>query len=188
MNQWSHEQFSKVQMAGFETIVGLTNKALEGFEKLVELNLQTMKTTLADTREGVEKALSAKDLQEFTELQIELFQPAADQVLAYRRNLYAILAATQAEFAKVFEVQYAESKRGLESFLESMVKSAPGGSAAPLTAWQEAVKATTTLYESMQSTAKQAVQVAESSFNTAAEAASQGIRQRAVQPSRAAAK
>ncbi|WP_432260976.1 phasin family protein [Cupriavidus sp. TMH.W2] len=188
MTQWSPEQFIKLQMAGIETLTGLTGKAFEGFEKLLELNLRTMKTALAETREGAKKALSVKDPQELVELQIELFQPAADNVLAYRRQLYDIFAATRAEFETVAEVQYAAGKQGLHDFLGSVVNRTPAGPAAPLAAWQEAVSATTTLYESMQTTARQAMQVAESSFNTAAQAASKGLQRRAAQASKAAAK
>jgi phasin family protein len=188
MTQWSPEQFSKVQMAGLETLAGLTGKAFEGFEKLLELNLQTMKAALAETREGTRKALSAKDGKEFAELQIEFFQPAVDNVLAYRRQLHDILANMQAEFEKVVEVQYTTGKRGLQGLMESAVSNAPTGSTVPLAAWQEAVKATTTFYESMQTTAKQAVQVAESSFNTAAEAASKSMPRRAAKASQVAAK
>jgi hypothetical protein len=72
--------------------------------------------------------------------------------------------------------------------MESAVSNAPTGSTVPLAAWQEAVKATTTFYESMQTTAKQAVQVAESSFNTAAEAASKSMPRRAAKASQVAAK
>ena len=188
MNQWSPEQFIKVQLAGIEALTGLTGKAFEGFEKLLELNLQTMKTALADSREGVKKALSVKEPQELVELQIELLQPAADNILAYRRQLYDILAATRAEFEKVAEVQYTAGKQGLQDFLGSVVSQTPAGTAAaPLAAWQEAVNATTTLYESMQTTAKQAVQVAESSFNTAAQVASKGMQRRAAQASKTAA-
>ncbi|AQV93978.1 phasin [Cupriavidus necator] len=188
MTQWSPEQFIKVQMAGIETLTGLTGKAFEGFEKLLELNLQTMRTALSETREGARKALAVKDPKDFVELQIELFQPAADSALAYRRQLHDILAAMRAEFEKVVEVQYAVGKRELQGFIDSAVSNAPTGSAPPLAAWQETVKATTAFFESMQTTAKQAAQVAESSFNTAAETASKGMRRRAAQTVQAAAK
>jgi phasin family protein len=188
MTQWSAEQFSKFQMAGIETLAGLTGKAFEGFEKLLELNLQTMKTALAETREGARKALSVKDPKDAVELQIELFQPAADNVLAYRRQLHEILAAMRAEFEKVVEVQYTMGKRELQGFIDSAVSNAPTGSAPPLAAWQETIKATTAFYESIQTTAKQAAQVAESSFNTAAETASKGMRRRSSQAGQAAAK
>jgi len=175
-------------MAGIETLAGLTGKAFDGFEKLLELNLQTMKTALVETQEGTRKALTAKDPREFVESQIELFQPAADRALAYRRQLLEIVAAMRTEYEKVAEVQYTEGKRRLQDFLESVVNKTQAGPAAPLAAWQEAVNATTTFYESMQTTAKQAVRVADSTFNTAAEAASQGARRRATQASQAAGK
>jgi phasin family protein len=175
-------------MAGIETLAGLTGKALGGFENLLELNLATMKTALAETQERAKRFLSVKDPQEFVELQMELLQPAADNVLAYCRQLQDILAATQAEFNKVFEVQCAEGKCALQGFLESVANNVPAGSEAPLGAWQGAINATATLYESMQTTAKQAMQVAESSFNSAAEAASKGTQRRAAQVSQAAAK
>ncbi|TPQ37083.1 phasin family protein [Cupriavidus pinatubonensis] len=188
MTQWTAEQCTKVQLAGLDALVGLTNKAMQSVGKLMELNLQTMNANLARTQEAVAKAMSAQNPQEFAALQIELFQPAADNILEYWRQLQDIHAATRTEFEKVFEVQYTTSKEQMQSLIESAVSNAPSGSTAPLAAWQEAVKATTTLYESMQSTAKQAVEVAENSFHTAAEAASKGVRRRAAQTSSATAK
>lgn len=188
MTQWTAEQCTKAQMAGLEPMAGLTNKVLEGFEKVTELNLQTMRMTLAQTREGVIKSLSVQNPQELVELQVELFQPAAESALGYRRQLQSILAASRAEFEKVVEVQYTTSKGQLQGLIESAVSSAPSGSMAPLAAWQEALSVTAALFESMQSTAKQAVEVAENSFDTAAEAASEGMRRRAAQASKGAAK
>src|SRR6185437_12818889 len=43
------EQFAAAQKANFETLFGLTTKAFEGVEKLVELNLQVVKSTLAES-------------------------------------------------------------------------------------------------------------------------------------------
>mgnify|MGYP006190889687 CR=1 FL=1 len=40
------DQFVAAQKATLETLFGLTHKAFEGVEKLVELNLQDAKTTL----------------------------------------------------------------------------------------------------------------------------------------------
>ncbi len=183
---WTVEQCAKLQLASLEAAVGLANKAFEGFERVMELNLQTSKTTLEQTREGIRKTLSAQGPQELVELPIHLLQPVFDNSLTYRRQLQDIIAATQAEFAKVAEVQYATSKGQLQDFIDSAVHNAPSGSASPLGAWQEAIKATTTLYESMQLTAKQAAEVVESHLNTAAETASQSVRRRAVQASQAA--
>ncbi len=185
---WTVEQCKNVQSAGLDAMLGLTKQALDGFEKVVALNLQTTKTNLALTREGVLKILSAQSPQELAALQVEWLQPVTDHALTYRRQLQDILAATRAEFAKVAEAQYAASRGQLQDFFEGAVNNAPSGSTSPLGAWQEAIKATTMLFESMQSTAKQAMEVAEGSFNTAVETASKGVRRREAQTTQVAAK
>lgn len=63
MTPWSAEQISAVQQANLAIALGLTGKALEGFEKLVHLNLQTMKATLAESRESAQQALGAENQQ-----------------------------------------------------------------------------------------------------------------------------
>ena len=39
------EQFAAANKAQFDTLFGLTNKAFEGMEKLLELNLQVVKSS-----------------------------------------------------------------------------------------------------------------------------------------------
>ena len=58
------EQVIAANKANVETLFGLTNKAFEGVEKLVELNLQTAKTTLTEVAETAQAAMSVKDPQE----------------------------------------------------------------------------------------------------------------------------
>lgn len=187
MTPWTANQYTKAQLAGLEALIGLTNKALEGVAKVTELNLETMRTTLARTQEGITKALSAQNPQGFVNLQVELVQPTADTVLVYRRQLFDILAATRAEFEKAIEAQYTSGKDQLQGLIEGAMSSALPDSAAPLAAWQEVFSTTTALFESMQSTAKQAVQVAESTFNTATQTAPKDTRRRAAQALPAAA-
>ena len=43
---YTAEQFLATQKASLDILFGLTTKAFEGVEKLVELNLQVAKTTL----------------------------------------------------------------------------------------------------------------------------------------------
>ncbi|WP_163570848.1 phasin family protein, partial [Klebsiella pneumoniae] len=47
----TQEQIAAAHKANLETFFGLTNKAFEGVEKLVELNLQVVKATLAENVE-----------------------------------------------------------------------------------------------------------------------------------------
>ena len=97
------EQILAAQKANVETLFGLTNKAFEGVEKLVELNLQVAKAAMGEAAETTQAALSVKDAQELLALQAGLLQPAAEKAAAYSRHVYDIAAATNAEVAKVAE-------------------------------------------------------------------------------------
>ena len=94
------EQVLAAQKANLETLFGLTNKAFEGVEKLVELNLQVAKASLGEAAESTKAALSVKDAQELLALQAGLLQPAAEKAAAYSRHLYDIMAGTSAEFTR----------------------------------------------------------------------------------------
>ena len=88
------EQIVAAQKSNLETLFGLTTKAFEGVEKLVELNLQVAKAAMGEAAETTKAALSVKDAQELLALQTGLLQPAAEKAAAYSRHLYDIAAAT----------------------------------------------------------------------------------------------
>ena len=105
------EQLMAAHKANVETLFGLTAKAFEGVEKLVELNLQVAKTSLGEVAETTKAALAVKDAQELLALQASLLQPAAEKAASYSRHLYDIAAGTHAEVAKVAEAQMADSQK-----------------------------------------------------------------------------
>ena len=90
------EQILASQKANVETLFGLTSKAFEGVEKLVELNLTATKAALAEAAGTTQAALGVKDAQELLALQASLFQPLAEKTAAYSRHLYDIAASTNA--------------------------------------------------------------------------------------------
>src|SRR6195952_3010577 len=99
MTLFTPEQIAAAQKANFDTLFGLTNKAFEGIEKLVELNLQVVKSTLAESQENAQRALSVKDAQELLSLQASLTQPVAEKVISYAVFCLKKTSAKQAEFA-----------------------------------------------------------------------------------------
>ncbi|MCF7696140.1 phasin family protein [Mycetohabitans rhizoxinica] len=188
MNLLTPEQIAVAQKANLETWFGLTNKAFEGIEKFVELNLQAAKSTLAESQENAHRALSVKDAQELLSLQASLAQPGAEKVLSYGRQLYEITSATQAEFVRVAQAQYDEQSRKVQALVDNVAKNAPAGSETAVSVWKSAITAANTTYETVQKATKQAVEIAESNFNAAATAASKAAQQAAAQASHAAKK
>ncbi|CAB3969023.1 phasin protein [Burkholderia aenigmatica] len=72
MSLLTPEQIAAAQKANLESLFGLTTKAFEGVEKLIELNLQVVKSTLAESQENAQRLLSVKDAQELIALQASL--------------------------------------------------------------------------------------------------------------------
>ena len=174
------EQVVAAHKANVETLFGLTNKAFEGVEKLVELNLQVAKASLGETAEGVKAVLSVKDAQELLALQANMLQPAAEKAASYSRHLYDIAAATQAEVTKVAEAQFAEAQKNFASTMDAALKNAPAGSENAVALVKSALAAANNAYESVSKAAKQAADVAEANFTA--------VTNTAVKASQAAAK
>ena len=158
------EQMLAAQKANVETLFGLTNKAFEGVEKLVELNLQVAKASMGEVAETTKAALSVKDAQELLTLQAALLQPAAEKAAAYSRHLYDIAAATNAEVTKVAESQVADMQKKFTGLVDSAVKNAPAGTENAVALVKSAMAAANNAYESVHKAAKQAADVAEANF------------------------
>ena len=176
------EQMLAAQKANFETLFDLSNKAFEGIEKLVELNLQVAKASMGEAAETTKAALSVKDAQELMSLQAGLLQPAAEKAAAYSRHLYDIAAATNAQVTKAAESQLADAQKTFMATVDSAVKNAPAGTENAVALVKSAVAAANNAYESVHKAAKQAADVAEANFtamtNTAVKAASQAPKAR----------
>lgn len=162
------EQVMASHKANVETLFGLTGKAFEGVEKLVELNMTASRAALADAASQAQSVLSVKDAQELLALQSALFQPLAEKTVAYSRHLYDIASGTGAEFGKAFESQAAEAQKKFVGLVDNAAKNAPAGSETAVAVMKSAVAAANNALESIQKSVKQATELAESNFNAVA--------------------
>lgn len=159
------EQVLAAQKANLETLHGLTAKAFEGMEKLVELNMQATRAALAESASHTQAVLSVKDAQELIALQASLFQPMAEKAAAYSRHLYDIASGTTSEFSKAFESKVAEGQATFTNLVDNAAKNAPAGSETAVAMMKSAVAAANNAFESVQKAVKQASDVAEANFN-----------------------
>ena len=163
------EQILAAHKANIETLFGLTNKAFEGVEKLVELNVAASRAALN------EASFSVKDAQELMALQSGLFQPLAEKVTSYSRHLYEIAAGTGTEMSKAVEVNTAEAQKNFATLVDSATQNAPAGSESAVAVMKSAVSAANNAFESVQKAVKQATEAAESNFNTATASATDAV-------------
>ncbi|MGF6970691.1 phasin family protein [Paraburkholderia sp. WC7.3g] len=182
----TQEQVTATQKASLDILFGLTRTLVEGTGKLAELNVQTIRSMLAESQEHAQKSLSAQGPQDWLTLQTSLAAPLADKAQTYSRQLSGIVSATQAEFAQVAQAQYEAYSQRVQTLVEDVAKSAPAGSEAAVAAWKSAISSTSTLVETLQKTGQQAVQVAESNLATATATASKNARRAIEQASQTA--
>lgn len=159
------EQVLASQKATFETLFGLTSKAFEGVEKLVELNMTASKAALAEAADTTQVLLSVKDAQELMALQAAMLQPLAEKTAAYTRHVYDIASGTGAEMGRTLEEQATETQKKFLAVVDNAAKNAPPGSETAVAVFKSAVAAGTNALESVQKAVKQAGEVAEANFN-----------------------
>ena len=165
------DQVMASHKANMETLLGLTAKAFEGVEKIVELNMTASKAAMAEAGDHAKAVLSVKDAHELMALQSSMFQPLAEKTAAYSRHLYEIASSSTAEFTKTVEGQAAEVQKKITGLVDAAAKNAPAGSETAVAMFKSAVSAANNALESVQKAVKQATDVAEANFNNAASTA-----------------
>jgi phasin family protein len=107
------EQLSAITKANVEARLAIINafatKAFEGLGKVIDLNISTVQTSLAESAEATKQLLSVKSPQEFFSIATQT-QPNLAKLLAYGRLLADISSSTQVELLKVTREQLSESK------------------------------------------------------------------------------
>lgn len=158
------EQFLAAQKSNISTLFDLSQKAFEGVEKLVELNLQVAKATLDEASQHARAVLSVKDAQELLSLQASLLQPVAEKAAAYGRHLYDIASGTSAELSRLTEGQLADAQQKFMAVVDTAVKNAPAGTENAVVLVKSAVAAANNAFDTVQKAAKQAADVAEANI------------------------
>jgi phasin family protein len=160
MNEWFPEQLAAAQKANLEAFYSVANLAFAGFQKLTELNLQTARSAIADTH----TLLSASDPQAFVAQQAGRNGALAERAQSYYRGLYEIALSTHTGFAAIAGAQYEAHNRRVQALFEDVSKQAPAGSEVAVVALKKLIDSSSALYDSVNKSVRQAVNMAEGSF------------------------
>jgi phasin family protein len=147
-----------------ETMVEFIGITAAGAEKLFDLQLKTAKAVFADTVTHAKTIVAAKDVQELAEIQSSAIQPAAEKTAAYGRHAYGVVAETQTELSRFFEVRFAEMNKNLTTALDKAVKSAPAGSDVAIAAVKSALAAANQAYDAFSKASKQVAEATEATL------------------------
>ncbi|KIP14385.1 phasin family domain protein [Burkholderia sp. MSHR3999] len=185
----AHELISSAQRANLDVVFSLVGKMVDEVGKLAELNARFTQSALEDALEvALEVARStAEKPQDWIAIQRSIAAPLAEKVQSYSREFFGILSSAQAEVLKAAQAGNESCVRRVQTFVEDATKHAPAGSEAAVAAWNSAIVAANTLYQTLEKTGQQAVEVARSNIDVVAAAASKNAK-RAIEQERQAAK
>lgn len=162
------EQIIAMNKANLEVAMRFAGVAIQGAERLMDLQLKAAKSAFADSFEGAKAMAAVKDFQQLAALKDSLAQPSLEKATAYAKSLYDVATETQAEFGKLVEVQVAVFNKELVSGLDKMVKTAPAGSEVGVAAVKSAIAAVNSAYDNLSKVAKQFAQATQSNIEAAA--------------------
>jgi phasin family protein len=150
------------------TMTALADKTIDGVEKLFDLNINLLRASVEESTVINQQLLAAKGPQEFFSMIAAQIQPNTQKALFYGRHLANIASSTQAELAKVAQVQFMETNRKVNSLVDDVARNAPPGSENVVGFLKAAIGNASAGYEQLTKTTKQAAEVIEANVNAAA--------------------
>jgi len=170
------EQLIALNKANLEAAMKFAGVALQGAERILDLQVKATKSAIADSVETAKAIAAVKDVQQLAALKDTLAQPTIEKATAYAKGLYDATTATQAELGKLIEEQVAEYNKQVVATLDKMVKNAPAGSEVGIAAFKSGISAVNSAYDNMSKVAKQFADVTQSNFEAVAKQAVNGAK------------
>lgn len=170
------EQIIALNKANLESAMRFAGVAIEGAERMIDLQLKAAKTAFADSIESAKALAAVKDFQQLAALKDNLAQPTLEKATAYAKSVYDLTSETQAEFGKLIEAQVAEFNKEVVTTLDKMVKSAPAGSEVGVAALKSAIASVNASYDNLTKVAKQFAQATQSNMEAAASQATATVK------------
>lgn len=172
------DQYTAASKAFFESQLeafnALTAIAVQGTEKIVELNVGVARASAEDFTVAAKDLLAVKDPQAFFVLATAYAKPNSEKIAAYSRHLTDIVSSTKAEFAKVADAQVAEVQGKVSDLVDSLTKNAPAGSENVIAMLKSSVASAHASYEQVSNATKQAVEATQAQVVKASEQFAQG--------------
>lgn len=173
------EQLVALNKANLEAAVRFAGIALEGAERMLELQLKTAKIAFADGVQQAKALTEIKDVQEIAQLRNTLAQPSIEKATSYVKSVYDVATATQSEMNKLLEEQVAEFNKQVVTGLDKVVKSAPAGSEVALAAVKSAITAVNSAYDNLSKSAKQFAEMTQANVEAATTQAAHATKRKA---------
>jgi phasin family protein len=162
------EQLIAINKAGFEAALRFAGVALNGAERLIDLQLKTAKSVLADGLQNARAVTSVRDVEQLAALKDTVVQPTFEKATAYAKEVYDVATSTQADLSRLVEEQVSEFNKQMVSALDQFVKTAPAGSEVGIAAMKSTLAAVNSGFDNFTKVAKQFGEVTQNNMEVVA--------------------
>jgi len=164
------QKFFTNQKASLDNVLAIQGAMIDGFEKLVDLNLKVLKASFDEVSQKSQEAIKVQDAQEAMSFSSSLIQPNAEKVLAYSKQVYDVLSGVQVDVTKLTEAQLAETQKQITGAIDELGKNAPTGSEGAVALLKSSLASLSSTYENVAKSARQVTEAAESNIAAATDA------------------
>jgi phasin family protein len=173
------EQFASATKTLFElqtqTFNALANRAVQGVQQVVALNLQTAKNSVAGTIEAGKQLSQAKDPQAAFATVSARMQPGVEHAAAYGTELKQIIEDIQREFHDAADTHVREAKNTLTALIHDVTQNVKPGSENAVDIVKSAIDQAFEGYEKVTNATRAAVREVEEQIARASEMVTPGM-------------
>ncbi len=136
------DQLIAINQANVDAALRLAGVALQGVEQLVDLQMQAVRSALAEGASNARAIAAAKGVQDLASLRPALLQPSIEKATSYARDVVGVATTTQDELNKLVEAHMAEFNKNVVAQLDKVAQTAPPGTEFAVNALRAAVAST----------------------------------------------
>jgi phasin family protein len=165
------EQFTQMGNAAFASAAKMSKVSMDSAEKLMALQLEFAKSSLADATKLAKAISSVKDVQDLASVRSVTAESAMEKLMGYSRQVYEVASDAQAEMAKLAEERMALFNQTLAEGVEKAGRSSPMGNDVAVTALKSTMAATTAAFDSFTKAARSLASYSDAGIKSASKPA-----------------
>jgi phasin family protein len=166
-------EIAALNKRGLDAALDVAAILTDGWERLGRLHLEAAKSLLRESVDTSRGLLSSGSVGDWTPKIGAVVAASAEKAVGYSRNLYDIAAGTSVQLLELLSATGADLRKGWIGVLEGFSESVAMGANTPTSAaLKSAAMATDAILDGLTRTAKQSIELADSTLKAAASAAS----------------
>ncbi len=170
-----NEQFIATNKEAVDTAMRFAQLALESTERLMKLQMDTVRSTLEENAKTIKAATAVKDVNELTVIRGKVAEALVERATSYSREVYEVASQAQTQMAKLAEETLTSYNEKVMSSIDSVLKSAPAGAGAAVNAFKSSMAVASEAVETFTKAAKQVTDITEANIKAAANTAAQNV-------------